>query len=67
MPQQIKGKSLSFVPKILAIHIEVVKIVPNKSDQKPNEEPPKQHFQVFIANPPQTQPDTTDNRKSEEI
>ena len=51
MPHQIKGKSLSFVPKILAIHIEVVKIV-HKSDQNPDDEPPKQHFQVFIANPP---------------
>ena len=51
MPHQIKGKSLSFVPKILAIHLEVVKIVHNKSDQNPNDEPPKQYFQVFIANP----------------
>ena len=51
MPHQIKGKSLSFVPKILAIHIEIVKIV-HKTDQNPDDEPPKQHFQVFIANPP---------------
>ena len=63
MPHQIKGKSLSFVPKILAIHIEVVKIVHNKSDQKPDDEPPKQHFQVFIANPPQKQTNITENIK----
>ena len=44
MPHQIKGKSLSFVPKILAIHIEIVTIVHNKSDQNPEDEPPKQHF-----------------------
>ena len=49
MPHQIKGKS-SFVPKILAIHLEIVKIVP-KSEQKPDDEPPKQYFQVFIADP----------------
>ena len=52
MPHQIKGKSQSFVPKILAIHLEVVQIVHNKSDQNPDDEPPKQYFQVFIANPP---------------
>ena len=51
MPHQIKGKSQSFVPKILAIHLEIVKIVP-KSEQNPDDEPPKQYFQVFIANPP---------------
>ena len=51
MPHQIKGKSQSFVPKILAIHLEVVQIV-HKSDQNPDDEPPKQYFQVFIANPP---------------
>ena len=50
MPHQIKGKSLSFVPKILAIHVEIVKIVP-KSEQNLDDEPPKQHFQVFIADP----------------
>ena len=50
MPHQIKGKSQSFVPKILAIHLEVVQIVHNKSDQNPDDEPPKQYFQVFIAN-----------------
>ena len=59
MPHQIKDKSLSFVPKILAIHIEVVKIVHNKSD----DEPPKQHFQVFIANPPEKQTSPTENTK----
>ena len=42
MPHQIKGKS-TFVPKILAIHLEIVKIVP-KSEQKPVDEPPKQYF-----------------------
>ena len=63
MPHQIKGKSLSFVPKILAIHIEIVKIVHNKSDQNPNDEPPKQHFQVFIANPPEKHNSTTENTK----
>ena len=52
MPHQIKGKSQSFVPKILAIHLEVVQIVHNKSDQNPDDEPPKQYFQVFIANTP---------------
>ena len=62
MPHQIKGKSLSFVPKILAIHIEVVKIV-HKSDQNPDDEPPKQHFQVFIANPPEKQNSLTENTK----
>ena len=51
MPHQIKGKSQSFVPKILAIHLEIVKIVHNKSQQNPDDEPPKQYFQVFIANP----------------
>ena len=51
MPHQIKGKSLSFVPKILAIDIEIVKIVHNKTDQNSDDEPPKQHFQVFIADP----------------
>ena len=61
MPHQIKGKSLPFVPKILAIHIEVVKIVHNKLDQNSDDEPPKQHFQVFIANPPEKQ--TTENTK----
>ena len=50
MPHQIKGKSQSFVPKILAIQIEFVKIVP-KSEQNPDDEPPKQYFQVFIADP----------------
>ena len=50
MPHQIKGKSPSFVPKILAIQLESVKIVP-KSEQNPNDEPPKQYFQVFIADP----------------
>ena len=49
MPHQIKGKSQSFVPKILAIQIEIVKIVP-KSEQNPDDELPK-HFQVFIADP----------------
>ena len=49
MPHKIKGKSQS-VPKILAIQIEIVKIVP-KSEQKPDDEPPKQYFQVFIADP----------------
>ena len=48
MPHQIKGKSQSFVPKILAIQIEIVKIVP-KSEQNPDDEPPKQL--VFIADP----------------
>ena len=62
MPHQIKGKSLSFVPKILAIHIEIVKIV-HKSDLNPDDEPPKQHFQVFIANPPEKQINTTENTK----
>ena len=62
MPHQIKGKSLSFVPKILAIHIEIVKIVHNKSDH-PDDEPPKQHFQVFIANPPGKHNSTTENTK----
>ena len=47
MPHQIKGKS-TFVPKILAMHLEIVKIVP-KSEQHPDVEPPKQ--QVFIADP----------------
>ena len=51
MPHQIKGKSQSFVPKIIAIQIEIVKIVHNKSEQNPDDEPPKQHFQVFIADP----------------
>ena len=51
MPHQITGKSQSFVPKILAIHLEIVKIIP-KSEQNPDDEPPKQYFQVFIANPP---------------
>ena len=50
MPHHIKGKSLSFVAKILAIHVEIVKIVP-KSEQNSDVEPPKQHFQVFIADP----------------
>ena len=63
MPHQIKGKSLSFVPKILATHIEIVKIVHNKSDQNPDDEPPKQHFQVFIANPPEKHNSTTENTK----
>ena len=49
MPHQIKGKS-SLVPKILAIQLEIVKIVP-KSEQNPDVEPPKQYFQVFIADP----------------
>ena len=63
MPHQIKGKSLSFVPKILAIHIEIVKIVHNKSDLNPDDEPPKQHFQVFITNPPGKHNSTTENTK----
>ena len=63
MPHQIKGKSLSFVPKILAIHIEIVKIVHNKSDQNPDDEPPKQHFQVFIANPLGKHNGTIENTK----
>ena len=63
MPYQIKGKSLSFVPKILAIHIEIVKIVHNKSDLNPDDEPPKQQFQVFIANPPGKHNSTTENTK----
>ena len=50
MPHQIKSKLQPFVPKILAIQIEIVKIVP-KSEQKPDDEPPKQYFQVFIADP----------------
>ena len=50
MPHQIEGKSQSFVPKIIAIQIEIVKIVP-KSEQNPDDEQPKQHFQVFIADP----------------
>ena len=53
MPQQIKGKSLSLVPKIIALDIEIIKIV--KSGQEPSDEPAKQHFQVVIANPPAKQ------------
>ena len=63
MPHQIKGKSLSFVPKIVAIHIEIVKIVHKKSDLNPDDEPPKQHFQVFIANQPGKHNSTTENTK----
>ena len=53
MPQQIKGKSLSLVPKIIALDIEIIKIV--KSGQPSTDEPEKQHFQVVIANPPEKQ------------
>ena len=60
MPHQIKGKS--FLPKILAIHLEIVKIVP-KSEQNPDDEPPKQYFQVFLANPQAKHKSTTDNTK----
>ena len=49
MPQQIKGKSLSLVPKFIALDIEIIKIV--KSEQEPTDEPVKQHFQIAIANP----------------
>ena len=54
MPYQIKGKSLSLVPKIIALDIEIIKIV--KSGQESTDEPEKQHFQVVIANPPDKQP-----------
>ena len=53
MPHQIKGKSVSLVPKIIALDIEIIKIV--KSGQEPSDEPEKQHFQVVIANPPEKQ------------
>ena len=55
MPHQIKGKSLSLVPKIIALDIEIIKIVNNKSGQESTDEPEKQHFQVVIANPPAKQ------------
>ena len=55
MPHQIKGKSLSLVPKIIALDIEIIKIVHNKSGQESTDEPEKQHFQVVIANPPEKQ------------
>ena len=54
MPHQIKGKSLSLVPKIIALDIEIIKIVHNKSGQESTDEPEK-HFQVVIANPPEKQ------------
>ena len=47
MPHQIKGKSLSLAPKIIALDIEIIKIGHNNTDQKPDDEPAKQHFQVF--------------------
>ena len=59
MNHQVKGKSLPFVPKIIVLDIEIVKVVQNKSDQESNDEPSKQHFQVFIANPPEKQPTLT--------
>ena len=64
MPQQIKGKSLSLVPKIIALDIEIIKIV--KSGQESSDEPAKQHFQVVIANPPekQTMPTQVENPQS---
>ena len=65
MPHQIKGKSLSLAPKIIALDIEIIKLPKNNSDQNPDDEPAKQHFQVFIANPPQRKPDTTTNIKEE--
>ena len=63
MPHQIKGKSLASVPKMIVLDIEIVKVVQNKPDQKPDDEPTKQHFQVFIANPPAKQTNTTENTK----
>ena len=59
MNHQVKGKSLAFVPKIIVLDIEIVKVVQNKSDPKPDDEPAKQHFQVFIANPPEKQTTAT--------
>ena len=53
MPQQIKGKSPSLLPKIIALDIEIIKIV--KSDQPSIDQPEKQHFQVVIAKPPEIQ------------
>ena len=69
MPHQIKGKSLSLSPKIIALDrsIEIIKLPKNSSHQNPDDEPAKQHFQVFIANPPQRKPDTTTNTKEEQI
>ena len=66
MPHQIKGKSLSLVPKIIALDIEIIKIVHNKSGQESTDEPEKQHFQVVIANPPekQTVPNQVENPQS---
>ena len=55
MNHQVKGKSLPFIPKIIALDIEIVKVVQNKSDQESHDAPSKQHFQVFIANPPEKQ------------
>ena len=55
MPHQIKGKSLSLVPKIIALDIEIIKITHNKSGQESTDEPEKQHFQVVIANLPEKQ------------
>ena len=63
MPHQIKGKSLSFAPKIIALDIEIITIFKKKSDQKLHDEPAKQHFQVFIANPPAKHSNKTENIK----
>ena len=57
MPQQIKGKSTSLLPKIITLDLEIIKIV--KSGQPSIDEPEKQHFQVVIANPPEKQVNST--------
>ena len=57
MPQQIKGKSTSLLPKIITLDLEIIKIV--KSGQPSIDEPEKQHFQVVIANPPEKQVKST--------
>ena len=44
MPHQIKGKLLPSVPKIIVLDIEIVKVVQNKPDQKPDDEPANNIF-----------------------
>ena len=63
MPHQFKGKLLPSQSKIIVLDIEIVKIVKNQPNHKSDDEPPKQHFQVFIANPSGKHIHTTQNTK----
>ena len=63
MPRQIKGKFLPFAHKVIALDIEIVKVFKNKSDQNSKDDQARQHFHIFIANPPTKDPNKTDNTK----